>query len=217
MRKEQTRPFLLLAGMLALMVALAWALGLGFSQAQDGRMHNCPQPSKWAMAVWDGPNTTDAEEALATCGTGAVDAAYYLDPGTQRWSRWLAGQPELSSLTTLNDWQAVIALGSATAPTPTPWATPATKWTALARAVSAGATEIQVVDPTGFVVSDTIFIGRMATQEVRTITAISADTFTLDSALQFDHAPGEDVVVYQAAPPLEPSPTATATPLPVVP
>jgi hypothetical protein len=69
------------------------------------------------------------------------------------------------------------------------------------------------VDATGFVVSDTIHIGMMATQEVRTMTAISADTFTLDSALQFDHAPGEDVIVYQAAPPWEATPTPMPTPI----
>jgi len=111
-----------LAGVLALgLLALAWALGQGSSEAQDDTMHNCPHPGKWAIAVWDGADGTDADQAFATCGEGAVMAAYDLDPQTQAWSHWFLDRPEISTLSTLDNWQGVIALGGAEAPeTPTP-------------------------------------------------------------------------------------------------
>jgi len=76
-------------------------------------MQNCPRASKWAISVWSGDDGTDAGQALATCGEGAVNVAYYIDPETQGWLRWFAGQPELSNLDTLNDMQGVIALAEA--------------------------------------------------------------------------------------------------------
>ena len=99
------------------LLALASMLGPGVSQADDATMHNCPQPSRWAIAVWGGDDATDAEQAFATCGGGAVLAAYDLDPQTQAWSRWFADQPGISTLSTLDKWQGVIALGGAQVPT----------------------------------------------------------------------------------------------------
>jgi len=119
----------LLGGVFALgLLALAWMLGPGASQAEDATMHNCPQPGKWAIAVWGGDDGTDADQALATCGEGAVVAAYSIDPQTQAWSRWFVDQPGISTLSTLNKWQGVLALGSfePTPPvTPIPSSTPA--------------------------------------------------------------------------------------------
>jgi hypothetical protein len=94
------------------LAAVAWTLGAGSSEAQEGAMHNCPRASKWAISVWSGDDGTDAGQALATCGEGAVNVAYYIDPDTQEWLRWFAGQPELSNLDTLNDMQGVMALGA---------------------------------------------------------------------------------------------------------
>ena len=88
------------------------------SAAQDSQMVNCPQPGKWAIAVWDGADGTDAGQALATCGTGAVAAAYHIDPATQGWLRWFDGRPEVSNLSTLDEHQGVLALGAAAAPAP---------------------------------------------------------------------------------------------------
>ncbi|UCH86066.1 MAG: hypothetical protein JSU97_05860 [Dehalococcoidia bacterium] len=103
-----------LTGVLALgLLALVWAMGQGSSEAQDDTMHNCPHPGKWAIAVWDGADGTDAEQAFDTCGEGAVIAAYDLDPGTQGWSRWFAKRPEISNLTTLDQMQGIIALAEA--------------------------------------------------------------------------------------------------------
>jgi hypothetical protein len=111
---------------LALGIAtLAWALAPDSSHAQNGAMHNCPQPGKWAIATWGGPDGTDAIEALATCGEGAVLAAYHLDPETQAWSRCLPGQPEMTTMSPLDNMQGVLALGGAAAPTiPTPTPVP---------------------------------------------------------------------------------------------
>ena len=82
----------------------------------QGTLHNCPEAGKWAISVWDGADGTDIGQALATCGVGAVAAAYYIDPDTQLWSRWFAGQPEVRDLQALYDMQAVIALGAESGP-----------------------------------------------------------------------------------------------------
>lgn len=106
-----------------------WTVEAGASEAQQGVMHNCPQPGKWAISVWHGDDRTDTGQALATCTEGAVAAAYCIDPQTQGWLHWFAGRPELSNLGTLNDMQGVMALGVAevpatTTPSPAPTATP---------------------------------------------------------------------------------------------
>jgi len=99
----------------------------GSAGGQQGIMRNCPQAGKWAISVWDGPDGTDIDEALATCGAVPVIAAYYLDPQTQGWSYWFAGQPGIRTLSKLDNTQGILALGSAvtpTTPTPSPTATP---------------------------------------------------------------------------------------------
>src|SRR4030042_6623940 len=129
MRNRRTRfALFLLGGALVLgVVGMAWALGPGVSEAQQGTMHNCPQAGKWAISVWGGDDDTDTGQALNTCGAGAVAAAYSLDPQTGAWSRWFAGKPEVSNLPPLADMQGVLALAAAGAPppaaTPTPTAT----------------------------------------------------------------------------------------------
>jgi len=84
----------------------------GSPEPVQGSMQNCPQPGQWAIAVWDGDNGAAADQAFATCGEGAVAAAYNIDPDTQVWSRWFAGRPEISNLTTLSNSEGVIVLGS---------------------------------------------------------------------------------------------------------
>jgi len=109
---------LLLGGVLALgLVTLAWAIGAGSSEAQQDAMHNCPQPGKWAISVWSGQDGTDTGDALATCGAGAADVAYYIDPDTQQWLRYFAGRAEISNLLALNDKQGIIARAPAPATT----------------------------------------------------------------------------------------------------
>jgi len=76
-----------------------------------GQLQNCPPPGKWAIAVWSGADNTDTSEALATCGEGAIGAAYHLDPPTGTWTRWFAGLPYISNLMTLDDLQGVLVRG----------------------------------------------------------------------------------------------------------
>ena len=61
------------------------------------------------------PSTTTTTTAtpmiLATCGAGAVDAAYSLDPQTGGWLGWFAGRPDISNLTALAQMQGIITLG----------------------------------------------------------------------------------------------------------
>jgi hypothetical protein len=130
--------------LLALGAALAfaaltavWAIGATSSQGQEGALHNCPQPGKWAMSVWDGTDGADTGQALATCGAGTVDSAYYIDPDTQVWLRYFVGRTEVSDLLTLGSMQGLITHGAAATPpaataTPTPAASPTDKlalWT----------------------------------------------------------------------------------------
>ena len=118
---------LLVGGALVLgLVALAWTLGGGSSEAQQDAMHNCPQAGKWAISVWSGDDGTETGQALGTCGEQAVAAAYYIDPQTGIWSRWFAGRPGASNLQSLGDMQGLIALGTAgpAPPTATPTSTP---------------------------------------------------------------------------------------------
>lgn len=115
----------LLGGVLALgLVALAWAIGPGSSEAQQDAMYNCPQAGKWAISVWDGDDSTDSGQALATCDAVRVDFAYYIDPDTQGWSRWFAGRADISNLLTLNNMQGVLAYGAVSAPPPSPAPSP---------------------------------------------------------------------------------------------
>ena len=120
---------LLLAGALALsLVALAWAIGPGSSEAQQDAMYNCPQAGKWAISVWSGDDGTDTGDALATCGDPTVDLAYYIDPDTQRWLGYFVGRADISTLPTLSDKQGVIARGSIGA-VPTSLAIPGATYT----------------------------------------------------------------------------------------
>ena len=115
----------------------AWALASEPSEAQTGLMQDCPPAGMWSIAVWDGESGTAAADALATCGEGAVGAAYSLDAQTGVWSRWFAGKPGVSDLPSLADMQGVLALGSAAIPTPTP--TPTATPTPLPGAPELGA------------------------------------------------------------------------------
>jgi hypothetical protein len=102
------------------LVALAWAIGPGSSEAEQGAMNNCPQAGKWAISVWGGSDGTESVQALDTCGAGAIDFAYYLDPVTNGWLGYFAGRPEITKLLTLDSMQGIIAHGAMVAPTPSP-------------------------------------------------------------------------------------------------
>jgi ABC-type branched-subunit amino acid transport system substrate-binding protein len=118
--------------------------------AGPGQMHNCPQAGGWAISVWDGPDDTEADQALATCGAVPVAAAYYLDPQTQAWSHWFAGQPGMTTLSKVNNKQGVIALGGAAVATPTPTAMPTATATPAATPAAGGPLKIGMLfDYTG--------------------------------------------------------------------
>jgi hypothetical protein len=125
MREVRTKRVLLVSAALFAVgvVALVWAVGTPSSEAQTGTLQSCPSAGMWSIAVWDGASGTAAADALATCGEGAVDAAYALDAQTGVWSRWFAGKPGVSDMPPLADMQGVLALGSAAGPLVTPTAT----------------------------------------------------------------------------------------------
>jgi hypothetical protein len=76
-----------------------------------GEMSGCPLADKWALSAWNGPNATETADALATC-TEVVGVAYWLDPQTQAWQRYVHERPELTTLTHLDNLQGVFTLGS---------------------------------------------------------------------------------------------------------
>ena len=136
MRRRRLIVALVAAMLTSGLLALSWTLLSGSSEAGVGSMHNCAPAGKWSIAVWDGASGTSPTDALASCGAGAVDAAYSIDPPTQTWLRWFAARPELNNLPPLSDVQGLLALGSAAGPgataTPTPSATPAATPTPVA-------------------------------------------------------------------------------------
>ena len=72
----------------------------------------CPATGRWSLAVWSGANDTPTLDALATCTGVPVAAAYWVDPQSQTWLRFVVGHPEFSNLTTLDNLQSVILLGA---------------------------------------------------------------------------------------------------------
>jgi hypothetical protein len=96
-------------------VAGGSTVAVGRSSAAAGSMQSCPPAGMWSIAVWDGADGTAAADALATCGEDGVAAAYSLDAQTGVWSRWFAANLGVSDLTSLDNMQGVLALGSATA------------------------------------------------------------------------------------------------------
>lgn len=104
----------------AALVALAWAGDPGASDAHQSALHNCPQPGKWAISVWSGEDGIDTGQALATCGVGAVDFVYCIEPNTQTWLRYFVERTDISNLLTLDDMQGVIAHGAGAPLGPTP-------------------------------------------------------------------------------------------------
>ena len=74
-------------------------------------MEGCPPPGRWAISVWNGVTTTPPSEALATCSSARVAAAYWIDPQTQAWKRYFDGRADISSLPDLRELQGLITLG----------------------------------------------------------------------------------------------------------
>jgi hypothetical protein len=106
----------------AAVAAASTADGELLAAAADG-MLGCPQPGRWAVSVWTGASGTLADQALAGCTGATVAAAYWVDPQTQAWQRYIDGRPEISNLLTFDYMQGVLALG-AFEPTPTETPTP---------------------------------------------------------------------------------------------
>ena len=90
-----------------------------------GQLYSCPSANRWSLAVWDGLDDTPTWEAVATCGPGAVSAAYSLDPDTQGWWRYFPDRLDLSNLGAVDDMQGIMALGSGSAVGPVGPAPPA--------------------------------------------------------------------------------------------
>ena len=91
-------------------------MGADSPQAQSGALHNCPHAGKWSVSVWNGPDGTDSGEVLATCGAGSVDMAYYIEPDTQEWQRYMVGHTDISNLSTVDNMQGIIAHGAVGVP-----------------------------------------------------------------------------------------------------
>jgi hypothetical protein len=146
MRRYKAKAILLLLAGALTVGLVAWALATGSSEAQQDGMYNCPQPGKWAISVWDGADGSETGEALAACGEGVVDFAYYLDPETNGWLGYFEGHADISQLLALNGKQGIIAHGvvSAPPPTPSPEPTPSPQESAMHNCPQAGKWAISV-------------------------------------------------------------------------
>jgi len=112
------------------------------------RLTSCPSANKWAIAGWWGSpataNDTPIEQALATCGQGSIAAAYSLDPATGTFLRYMAGRPDINTLTEIDLYQGIIVLGSPSATPPAPETVPAIAPGSLANCPPAGMWAISV-------------------------------------------------------------------------
>jgi len=107
---------IVIAAVAALLAAFLLFSGGDGSQAtqarQQGTLHDCPQPGKWAISVWAGEDGIETGQALATCGENVVAFAYYIEPETQLWSHYFVNVPGLrNTLLTLDDNQGIITHG----------------------------------------------------------------------------------------------------------
>jgi len=103
----------------------------------QAQLLNCPSSGKWSMAVWAGATGTSTADALRTCGEGHVAMAYGLDSATQSWTRYFSERPEVSSMLTLGEMQAILALGAGV--TSTSLASAARSWGLLSADAAAAA------------------------------------------------------------------------------
>jgi uncharacterized repeat protein (TIGR01451 family) len=77
-----------------------------------GQLLNCPLSGRWAISVWNGPSGKPIAEALATCTSVTIVAAYSLDPTTNDWLRYFPGRgTDINNLLSLSSMQAIITLG----------------------------------------------------------------------------------------------------------
>jgi hypothetical protein len=74
-------------------------------------MEGCPQPGNWAISVWTGATGTATDEALATCPSVTIAAAYWIDPQSQMWKHYFDGRPEITNILTLGEMQGLITMG----------------------------------------------------------------------------------------------------------
>jgi len=74
-------------------------------------MRGCPLPGRWAIAVWEGPDASEAGAALDTCGVWQADVAYSLDPETGAWGRWFRARQDLTTLDFVHSLTAVVLEG----------------------------------------------------------------------------------------------------------
>jgi hypothetical protein len=89
------------------------AAPLSAQQQTEGGMENCPEPGKWAISVWNGATGTSPADALATCSSVRVAAAYWIEPQSQVWKRYFDGRAELTNLADLRELQGLLTLGGA--------------------------------------------------------------------------------------------------------
>ena len=80
--------------------------------AAAGALLNCPLSGRWALSVWNGPSGKPIAEALATCTSVNIVAAYSLDRTTNTWLKYFPGRgTDINDLLSLSSMQAIITRG----------------------------------------------------------------------------------------------------------
>ncbi|UCH87551.1 MAG: hypothetical protein JSU97_03990 [Dehalococcoidia bacterium] len=120
-RDQQVKRFSFVVGSLlfllaaSAMVALVLVNGNRGSALEEGSLTVCPGPGKWAISVWTGDDSAAAEDALASCAD--IRASYWLNPDSQLFLRnFGAERPELNTLLSIDNLQALFVQGGPTAP-----------------------------------------------------------------------------------------------------
>jgi len=70
---------------------------------------------RWANFAWLA-FTFPADIMSEACGEGSIAVAYRLDTATQTFQRWISGRPDLSNMTDVHPYDALLALNASAQP-----------------------------------------------------------------------------------------------------
>ena len=70
---------------------------------------------RWANFAWLA-NSFPADVMSEACGEGSIAVAYRLDAATQTFQRWIRGRDDLSNMTDVQPYDALLALNASGLP-----------------------------------------------------------------------------------------------------
>jgi hypothetical protein len=73
-------------------------------------------PGSWANFTWVSNGSYPAAGAADACGMGNIAVMYRLDAATQTFQRWIRGREDLSNMTDVQPYDALLALNGSADP-----------------------------------------------------------------------------------------------------